>query len=485
MRVLWVDDEIEGLKPHILFLEKEGVEVHPFDRPQEALDALALTSFDLVILDYRMPGMDGLMTLREMRKIAPHVPIALVTMVTDKEVIEESVSEDVFDYIVKPIQPSQILALIKRVEAARIKERFKGQKMARAYAELNRIPSDYQGWLERTRRLAEWITKDGLDTWRDELQTQNHEFARWVEKTYLDALHDDSFLWSHNLLVREIMPFLKEHKVALFLFDNFRMDQFVRIMQELPHPLRIHQTPYMAILPTSTPFARNAFYAGALPYDIERRHPGWTHDNTHERELLEELLAQHGLGDLDHYIYKINSLKAFHDLTFGRRAFEVFSINFIDLLTHLRQDIPSLKDLAPDEEAFIRWADYVLKEARLNEKIQAFLEKGYVVFLTTDHGWVEGKTAVVVEGGGELTPGLRFKFGDSVRARERGPILFQNLKDYGLPTDRGNRLLLATTYQYFIYPSDVRRFEKTYYGGIYHGGVSLEEMCLLLVRIEP
>lgn len=484
MKVMWVDDEIEGLKPHIMFLEREGIEVVPFDRPEEAINALMLQSFDLVLLDFRMPGMDGLTAFRKMKKIAPHIPIALVTMVTDKDVIEESVSEDVYDYIVKPVQPSQVLALVKRISAQQIKERFKGKKMAMAYSELHRLPPDYKGWLERARILAEWSANEGPEFWQDERTALNHEFANWIENEYIETLHNTDYLWSHNVLDRVILPELENKRVVLFLFDNFRMDQFVKLMKDLPHPLRVSQMLYMSILPTATPYARNSFYSGLLPYDIERRHSGWTMDNTHERELLEEHLLDRKLNHVRFTVYKVNSLKDFRTMKYGRSDFEVFSINFIDLLSHLRMNVQSLHDLTPDESAFMRWAEYVVKEANLNEKITKLLESGYTVFLTTDHGWVEGKSTVVVEGGGELTPGLRFKFGDSVRTRDRGAVLLQNLKEYGLPTNRGSRLLLAITDHYFVYPSDVRRFEKTYYGGIYHGGISIEEMCLMLVKIE-
>ena len=484
MRILWVDDEIEGLRPHILFLEREGIKVVPFDRPEDALEALKVSSFDLVILDYRMPSMDGLTTLREVRKLAPHVPVALVTMVTDREIIEESVAEDVFDYIVKPVQPSQVLALIKRLEAEKIKSRFKGRKMAQAYAELNRLPMDYHGWLQRARLLAELRYQEGLEAWADEMRAENQEFARWVERQYREVLFDPKLTWSHNLLKKHLLPVLREKKTALFIFDNFRLDQFVALSHRLPSPARMEQVLYMALLPTATPFARNALYAGLLPYDIERRHPGWTLDNRHERELLEEFLQEHGLGHLSHVVHKINSLKAFQEIPVGREPFEVFSVNFIDLLSHLRLEVPSLKDLTPDEGAFMRWADYVLQEARFLQKVERLLDQGYTVFLTTDHGWVEGRDALVVHGGGELTPGLRFKFGDSVRVSDRGGILWTHLKEYGLPTNRGSRLLLATVYHYLVYPSDVRRFEKTYRGGIYHGGVSLEEMCLPLLKLE-
>lgn len=241
----------------------------------------------------------------------------------------------------------------------------------------------------------------------------------------------------------------------------------------------------MALLPTATPFARNALFAGQLPLVIERRHPGWLEDNRHERELFEENLRECGYGRTSHRLFKVNSLRDLQDLQTGKVDFEVFVINFIDLLSHLRQDIDALKDLAASGEAFMRWTSFVLEEANILEKFTSLTGRGYVVFLTSDHGWVETDSPVIIHGGGELTRGLRYKFGDSVRPAGKGAILIHDLEDFGLPRLRGKgRLAMAVNYSFFVYPSDPHRFEKVYSGGIYHGGISLEEMIIPLIKIE-
>ncbi len=487
MKILWVDDEIEGFKPHIMFLEQEGIEVVTFDHPMEALKTLSKESFDLILLDYRMPGLDGLETLKAIKKVAPHIPVALLTMVTDRDVMEESVAEEVFDYLVKPVQPSQILALIKRLQTKEIKQRRMGKKLVSVYQELSSIPPNYEGWLRKARLFADWrLDTPGDENLLGELSAQNIEFSRWIERNYTDLLKDPNYDFSHNILEKNVFPLLDEGKrVALFVFDNFRLDQFIKMIRNLPSYLRVTQKDYIAILPTATPYARNAIFAGQLPIVIERRHPNWLLDNRHERELFEENLKEKGFGWASRRLVKINSLKDLQELQVGGSDIEAYVINFLDLLSHLRQDIDALKELAASGEAFMRWSAFVLEEADIVGKFTQLAEMGYVIFLTSDHGWVEADTPVIIHGGGELTRGLRYKFGDSVRPGGRGATVIHDLEAHGLPRQKGKgRLALAINYAFFVYPSDPHRFEKVYTGGIYHGGISLEEMVIPLIRME-
>ncbi len=486
MKLLWVDDEIEGFRPHILFLEKEGIEVRAVDHPADAIKILEQESFDLILLDYRMPEMNGLELLKEVKKAAPHIPVALVTMVTDRDIIEDSIAEEVFDYIVKPVQPSQILALLKRLQLKEIKQRRLGKKLIEIYREIESLPQDYEGWLRKGRLFSLWrIEAEEEETLESELSAQNLEFARWIERNYPSLLKEESYTMSHNVVAREVLPELNcAGKVAFFVFDNFRHDQFMRMLKELPRSLKVEQKDYMALLPTATPYARNSLFAGILPVDIERRHPGWTKDNRHEIELMLEQLREKGYSWAKLDFKKINSLNELKDIHVGNADMEVYVVNFLDLLSHLRQEIQALKELSPDGEGFIRWSSFVLSESNLFDKFTVLAQKGYVIFLTSDHGWVEAYNPAIIQGGGELTRGLRYKFGDSVKPQSKGVLLVRELREYGLPSLRGQgRLALATDYAYFVYPSDPHRFEKRYKGGIYHGGISLEEMVIPLIKL--
>ena len=486
MKILWVDDEIEGFKPHIIFLQKEGVQVEAVDRPTDAIEALKREGFDLILIDYRMPEMDGLSLFREVKKIAPNTPVALVTMVSDRDVMEESISEDVFDYLLKPIQPSQILALVNRLRAKEIKNRVYGKRLVETYRKFEELDESPEGWLSFALEFARMTSNFGLDeTLRSELRTTNLKFARWIMRNYADMIHDPDILMSHRVMSK-VFPYLDDgKKIAFFLFDNFRLDQFVELMKELPSGMRIDYTPYYALLPTATPFARNGIFAGLLPIDIERRHPGWTSDNRHEHVLLRELLNDSGYTWADMWLYKIRTPTELASVHPHDKHFEAYVVNFIDLLSHIRLEVDVLKEMIADGDSFKHWCRFILDEAGIGSIIRKFVENGYVVFMTSDHGWVEGTTPLIIKGGIELTQGLRYKFGDSVRIAGKEALLIKELEKFGLPRKKNaGRLALAIGYSYFIYSSNPSKFKKTYHGGIYHGGITIEEMIVPLIKIS-
>ncbi len=486
MKILWVDDEIEGFKPHIIFLQKEGVDVKAVDRPSDALDALRNGSFDLILIDYRMPEMDGLSLFREVKKIAPNVPVALVTMMSDKQVMEESISEDVFDYILKPVQPSQILALVNRLRANEIKKKLYGKRLVEAYRKFELVDESPRGWLDFAVEFARLTSDFGLDeTLKSELKATNLKFARWIMRNYEWMIRDEDILMSHRVPDR-IVPYLDdEFKVAFFVFDNFRLDQFMSLLKELPSGIRVEYEPYYGLLPTATPFARNALFAGLLPMDIERRHPGWTSDNRHEHNLLREYLDNSGYTWANMWLYKIRTPAELAEVRPQHKHFEAYVINFIDLLSHMRLEVNVLKDMIVDGDAFKHWCKFILDEANIGERIRDFVEHGYIVFMTSDHGWVEGTTPLIIKGGSELTQGLRYKFGDSVRIAGKEAVMVKELEKFGLPKKKNaRRLALAIGYSYFVYSSNPGKFKKTYHGGIYHGGITIEEMIIPLIKIS-
>ena len=486
MKILWIDDEIEGFKPHLKFLEREGIEVKTIDRPEEALRTLRKETFDLILLDYRMPGLNGLQTLKRIKRISPNIPVALVSMISDKDVIEETIAEDIFDYIIKPVKPTQILALVKRLEADKLKEKLKGKKLSERYSEILQLPENFEGWLKKGQALLTWKAETPDDeTLIEEISSENNAFAKWVFQNYSDLFEED-YLRSYNLVEKEIFPLLKSgERVAFFVFDSFRFDQFIGMVKTLPGSIKVSIKPYMGILPTATVFARNALFAGKTPIDIYHAHPDWLTDNRHEMELLRENLIYHGLKDVEFNFQKINSQTHLKSLSIKGAQFEVFVINFLDLISHLRQEVEALKDIAGDEASFIRWCNFILQDARLDQFFQRLIEQGYTIFATTDHGWVEVKHPVIIIGGEDLTPGLRFKFGDSARVKDKGAFMVYNLKEWKLPVVK-SKSRLAITYEYYflVYPSDPNVYKKIYEGGIFHGGITLEELILPVLKLS-
>ena len=290
---------------------------------------------------------------------------------------------------------------------------------------------------------------------------------------------------SHNLLGREVLPQLAQgEKVALFVIDCFRYEEFLSLAKGLPTELRVESKEYMGILPSATAYARNALFGGLLPREIHARHPGWLSDNRHERELLAEHLARRGI-QVDFTFRKLNTFQDVKGLRVGERPFEVFIVNLVDLMFHLRHELDILRALGDSVDSLLHWGDFVVAESELAFRITEAAERDYTVFVTTDHGWVMGKEPLVVHGGGELTPGLRYKFGDSVRIVEGDGVMIKELAEWGLPSIPGaRRLVMATGYSFIVYSSDPRKYERTYRGGVFHGGITLEEMVLPLLKIS-
>lgn len=468
MRILWVDDEIEGFRAHIRFLEQRGIQVLTANHPAKALDLLAREPVDLVLLDYRMPGMNGEQLFGELRSHHPNLPVAFITMVEDPEVMSLAGEPGVVGYVVKPFRPSQLMALVEQV---RPQEARRLRKFARELASLGQEPSD---WLERARILAEWAeTPDEL--FHHERRSQNSAFARWIERTYPDLL--DSSLLLHRALPEHVFPLLRKgQRVVFVVMDGLRLEQFHRILRFLKTPVRMERTLLFTLLPSATPFARNALFAGMLPRDIHRRYPGALENNQEEVQLLEHHLAREGL-DLAFRFRKW--LRPEHFEGDWKAPFEVVVVSFFDWLGHLWQRMPFIRDVD-----FRKFVEFLMQETPLGPVLDQALEQGYTVVLTSDHGWVEAREPVVIRAGREVSGGLRYKIGQSMKVLRGKALDIRDLERWGLPRSMGDRLLLAMEEGYFVYESDPRKFADTYRHWLFHGGVSLEEMVVPLIRLE-
>lgn len=488
MKILWVDDEIDQFKSHLLFLESEGLSVKTASSAPEALEVLARESFNLILLDYRMPGVDGLTLLRQVKRIAPHVPVAMVTMMSDKEIMEEAVAAEAFDFVIKPIQPSQIVVIAKKASSEEVKRRKLGRGLSDIYKTLSSLPETYQGWQAKARLLLETrmrMAGEDRDTVDEALSSANEEFARWITRNY-PRLLSEGHNFSHNILERHMFPALKDgRKAVLFLVDCFRLDQFASFLTTLSSDLRIQTTDYMCILPSATGFSRNAIFAGQLPKEIHAAHPGWLDDNQNEQALLSENLKRNGLSGLDFTYRKLNTFEDLKRLSLSDKHLQVYIINFVDLMLHLRHELDVLKALGESVDSLLHWGEFLMKESELAFRVKAAVDRDFTVFITSDHGWVMAERPSVIHGGGDLTPGLRYKFGDSVRLVQNSGVIIKELMDWGLPAIPGaHRLLLATNYAFLVYSTDTRKYERHYRGGVFHGGISLEEMALPFIRVE-
>ncbi len=481
MKILWLDDEIEFLQPHIMFLESEGLKVIGVDHPLKALELAKLEAFDVILVDYKMPQISGIEFAREIKKMHPNIPLVLITMVQDKEVMDEALSIDVFDYLVKPVHPSQIMAVLKKLERDKLKDRSETRRILDYYNMLNSLGNKWKDWLEKGSILFNWMVESPEDDLlKEERKSKSLEYATWIIENMPSLLADDEVPWIFKVFKNEIIPLLQNsERVTVLVFDNFRYDQALDLSQTIPSSYRLEIKPIFSVIPTATQFARNSFFSGHTPFDTDRRNQGWLRDNLHEKELLEQNLVENSIRNLSLFVKKINTLDALKQESFQHGAkLEVYVINFFDMIFHLREEESPLRGLIKNAEDYLNLCKFILETSKFLEKLNV-----RHIFITTDHGWVKGEKAVVIQGGAEATEGLRFKFGDSLKAIEGKPIELSDLKSYGIP-QISRHLFLAKGYDYFVYRSDPGKYKRKYKGGLYHGGVSIEEMIIPLIKLR-
>lgn len=511
--ILWVDDEIEMLKPHLLFLQERGYSVTPVSNGDDAVSMVRTRGFDLVLLDENMPGKDGLQTLQEIRHVDPSIPIVMVTKNEAEAVMDQAIGRRADDYLLKPVHPNQILLAIRRLlDRHRITETQVAKDYVQQYALLDPATFttlDHAGWIDTYLRLVDWDIRfdeyrnTGLDETReDQKRTANYEFTRFVTRHYRDWVQKrEGPELSPDVFKNHVFPALQRGRQAAFVVvDCMRLDQWI-VMEPLLDPyFRVDRRYYYGILPTATPYARNALFAGLFPLEIHRRHPQYwdTRDegdrslNRFERELLELQLKRLGAApDLKMRYAKISSPE---DAVEVQRLLDrqtdvgllALVFNFIDLLAHGRSQSPLLQEIAPDEAAFRTLARSWFAHSTLFDILRKMAARRMDVFVTTDHGAVLGKRPTVATGNRDTSTNVRYKYGENLGYDEKGAFKMAEPEEYMLPKLRSTmNYIIAKENFYFVYPTRQRHYERQFFGSFQHGGISLEEMILPMVHLVP
>ncbi len=512
-KILWVDDEIELLRPHILFLEERGYLVRPMTNADDALALIREERFDLVLLDESMPGKDGLTALAELKEFNPALPVVMVTKNEEERLMEEAIGSRIADYLTKPVNPSQILSTCKKILDAR---KITGARVSRDYiAEFNKIsrklyePLRWEDWLEIYIPLSEWeVELDrhpnlGLrQTLADQKRECNAAFAKFIEQNYTSWLAEqDSPVLSPGLVSKFVLPPLRENRRVVFLvIDNLRLDQWLTIEPLLREYFSIQREYYCSILPTATPYARNAIFAGLFPREIEQQLPQFwkmekddeTSLNRFERELLEAQLKrlQVQLKPELKYIKIIDQNEAREvEKQIGSYAnlpLLALVVNFVDILAHSRSDSEVLREITPDESAYRSLTKSWFEHSWLFRTLQQLAQRDNVVLITSDHGSIRGMRGAKVIGDRETSTNLRYKYGRSLKADAKQAIIVSDPKTYQLPTFGLNtNYLFAKEDFYFVYPTNYHYYLNHYRDSLQHGGVSMEEMILPVIKLEP
>ena len=510
--ILWADDEIELLKPHILFLKDKGYDVIPVQSGGDALDELENRQADIVFLDEQMPGLSGIETLRRIKERWPQLPVVMITKSEEEHIMEDALGGKISDYLIKPVNPNQILLTVKKhTELRRLQTERSTLNYQQQFREIGMQLDgrlDWQEWIEMYRRLVYWDlelanTDDPSihDIFLSQKRDANHLFCRFYEEHYLGWLGgaDDKPAMSPTVLKERLFPLLKEERPTfMIVIDNFRYDQWKYVQPAIEQHFRVERDDlYYTIVPTTTQFARNAMFAGLMPSEIERKYPqywvnedeqGWK--NQYESELLQENLRRHGFNIKQSYNKVLNA-------QYGKRLVDrlpelmhsqlnVIIYNFIDMLSHARTDSDIVRELAGDEKAYRSLTLSWLEHSPLMEMLQALSERDVNIIITTDHGSVRIDHPVRVKGDRDISVNLRYKQG---RLLDYNPKEVFEVKDPArlfLPRRHvTSPYIFCHENDFFAYPNNYNEYVKYYMNTFQHGGISLEECLVPFIIMRP
>ncbi|RED27195.1 LOW QUALITY PROTEIN: response regulator receiver domain-containing protein [Flavobacterium cutihirudinis] len=513
IKILWVDDEIDLLKPHILFLEKKNYEVTTCNNGLDAVALFEEDNFDIVFLDENMPGMSGLETLSEMKEKKSAIPMIMITKSEEEYIMEEAIGSKIADYLIKPVNPNQILlSLKKNLDDSRLiteKTTLDYQKEFRKISMELAMVNSYEDWVELYKKLLFWEMK--LEDINDQamieiLESQkveaNSQFGKYIERNYEDwfAPKADKPIQSHDLFKELVVPEIKKKdKPILFVvIDNLRYDQWKSFETVISNYYKLEkEVPYFSILPTATQYARNAIFSGLLPLDMEKKHPEyWKNDvedggkNLYEAEFLSAQLKRLGLNIKEDY-FKITNLASGKKLAENFKALKGNDLvtvvyNFVDMLSHAKTEMEVVKELASDDKAYRSLTLSWFKNSPLLELIQQAQLLGFKLILTTDHGTINVKNPSKVVGDKNTSLNLRYKTGRSLTYEQKDVYVVKEPKTIGLPAiNMSSSFIFAKNDFFLAYVNNYNHYVSYYKNTYQHGGISLEEMIIPFLVFNP
>ncbi len=513
VKILWADDEIDLLKPQLFFLEKKGYEVATVTNGHDALDHLEeFKDIDVIFLDESMPGITGLETLQKIKAKYNHLPVVLITKNEAENLMEEAIGSQIDDYLIKPVNPNQILLTLKKIiDNRRLVSEKTASDYQQAFRELHMEMSsglDLESWPEFYKKLIDWeLRLDSSDTDHlDEILTMqktdsNKEFGKFVTKNYQNWIADEEGpVMSHNLMRRKVLPELSESIPNVFLLlDNLRYDQWKILEPIITERFKVlKEETFLSILPTATQYSRNAIFSGLLPSDIQAYYPDlWVNDfepggkNLHEEKLLNfqlDRLMKRKIKMQYHKITNTTHAKQLNDniLNALQNDLTVIVYNFIDTLSHARTEMEVLKELTGDEKAYRSLTKSWFVNSPLWSALQKLSEHKINLFITTDHGTIRVNSPSKVIADRDTTTNLRYKVGKNLRYEKGDVFEVLDPKSGGLPRPNlSSSFIFAKENTFFLYPNNYNKFNKMYRDTFQHGGVSLEEIICPIVSLIP
>jgi DNA-binding response OmpR family regulator len=509
-RILWADDEIDLLRPHILFLEEKGYEIVTVNSGQDAIDATGEEDFDLIFLDENMPGLTGLQTLSIIKANNPNIPVVMITKSEDEGIMTHAIGKKIADYLIKPVNPNQILLSIKKnLHKRNIISEITLESYREEYNHISvqiSAASSPEDWMDVYRKISYWDIELSaaqsplLDLLHSQKQEANSFFVKYIKKNYESWINQPDVrpLMSHDLFRKRVFPLLDEgEKVFFVLVDNFRLDQWWVVKDLLSEIFNVNEDLYYSILPTATQYARNAIFSGLMPNQIAKMFPElWVDEDEEEgKNLNEEPLIRTQIERFrKKYTFSYNKLLSsnagdkllqnFNTLTSNQ--LNVLVINFVDMLSHARTDSKMIRELAGSEAAYRSLTRSWFEHSGTIELLTRMANKGYKVIFTTDHGTIQVTNALKVIGDKATNTNLRYKVGKNLNYDYKKVFEINNPDRIGLPSlNVSSKYIFATNGDFFAYPNNYNYYVSYYANTFQHGGISLEEMVVPFITLTP
>ncbi len=510
IKILWVDDEIEMLKAHLIYLREKGFEVETATNGHDALELIESSFYDLVFLDENMPGLSGLQTLTRIKEIRPEWPVVMITKSEEENIMEEAIGRKIADYLIKPVNPTQILLSIKKnIDKRRLVTETTTSTYQSEFGRISLKINDsfsFEDWVDVYKKLSYWELEleEGEGTMDEVLLMQkteaNHAFTKFIKKNYLGWIEDEDSapLMSHMMMKNKILPLLdKGEKVVFIVIDNFRYDQWEVLKRDMAEDyIAEDETIYSSILPTATQYARNALFSGLMPAQIKKMFPEYWLDedeegskNQYENELLGTFLQRYR-KPYSHVYRKIvdndsgkKMLEQLPELLKNDLIAVVF--NFVDMLSHARTEVKMIKELASNEAAYRSLAQSWYNHSALKELLLKLKNEDVKVVITTDHGTIRVQNPIKVIGDKNISLNLRYKQGKNLNYNPKEVFVIKDPDKAMLPKPNLSTTYIFATYNdFFAYPNNYNYYVSYYKDTFQHGGISLEEMLIPFIVLN-